>query len=916
MCVDTTGMTFADTNLRMFVHNGALWTDATVPAIGSQVCGSFATLGTFVVIHPAVPTNAAVTVAGSGLFLNAIDGPGGDPRDDFIDGGQATASVLAVGQGGLAFDAAHGLLYTTTFAHVRRVNLNTGVMNNIAGDGVVGSFVNNPDDNSIGIIGVDAADARTTHVTNPNQLAVDAQGHVYLAEYCQVRRIDRHTNAITTVAGDGYCRYRGDGGPAIAASFRSVWAIAFDAAGGLLIGDYGRIRRVDATGTIQTVAGNGSQAVVPGPALESGFASPFRLAVAPNGDVYFTQADRLLFRISAGSDGLVNGGAGEELSIINSCALSSTCPDARYGGDGGPASQAIFQTLYSVAVEANGDVLIGDYLDHRIRRIAAGADGVLTGTSADEIVSTAVGFNPVGRTEQGFGLYERQDNYALSSPSNQPWGLAIDPRGGGFFYVNGLLENVRRVGGPPTASINRPPVANAGPDQVVQTRSDAELVQLDGSLSSDPDDDALTYVWTENGVVLGTGRTIDTTLSVGSHTITLTVTDTPGLTASDTVLVTVEEPIGSDLSIAASISTPTHVLDIVTYSAIVTNHGPDLPGVARVNIAVAPGVEILGAVIPSGVCEVIGQGIVCDRDLLAVDASVVVTITARPLRLGSFATTFVASASQGDPNLRNNTAELTAFADLVIDERIEVGDTVPAPGLGVVVVIEESIAVDDEVTIPNSPPTANAGPDQRHHARGPRGTLVHLVGTGSDPDGGTVQFTWSEGGTVLGNTASLDLGLSPGIHVFTLSVSDRTFTTTDTVQVEILPPTGLVLSAFGPAMAHAAAPFTYTATIDNLGPGVPPIARLTVPLPAGIEFVSAGHPLGFCIIGTQTVTCDVPSLAAGASVDVAITLKPHLVGTFTTTFTLTGDEVDPDTYMDSVTVTTTSGLVIGREHRR
>lgn len=91
---------------------------------------------------------------------------------------------------------------------------------------------------------------------------------------------------------------------------------------------------------------------------------------------------------------------------------------------------------------------------------------------------------------------------------------------------------------------NQPPVANAGFDQTVECTSNlGTSVTLDGSGSSDPDgaDDIVSYVWSEGVANLGTGVTINTSLSLGTHQITLTVTDAVEETDTDTVQITVQD---------------------------------------------------------------------------------------------------------------------------------------------------------------------------------------------------------------------------------------------------------------------------------------------------------------------------------------------------------------------------------------
>jgi hypothetical protein len=84
---------------------------------------------------------------------------------------------------------------------------------------------------------------------------------------------------------------------------------------------------------------------------------------------------------------------------------------------------------------------------------------------------------------------------------------------------------------------NAAPIANAGPDQNVTATGGSTTVTLNGSGSSDPDGEALTYGWRENGNPIASGASPSLTLATGTHTITLTVTDSYGATATDVVVV-------------------------------------------------------------------------------------------------------------------------------------------------------------------------------------------------------------------------------------------------------------------------------------------------------------------------------------------------------------------------------------------
>ncbi|MEW6683698.1 MAG: kelch repeat-containing protein [Nitrospirota bacterium] len=99
------------------------------------------------------------------------------------------------------------------------------------------------------------------------------------------------------------------------------------------------------------------------------------------------------------------------------------------------------------------------------------------------------------------------------------------------------------VSGSTTLTVaNRSPLANAGPDQTAEATSPTgATVTLDGSGSTDPDGDSLSYSWAEAGDVVATGSTPTVPFSLGSHTITLTVADPTGATGTDTVVITVRD---------------------------------------------------------------------------------------------------------------------------------------------------------------------------------------------------------------------------------------------------------------------------------------------------------------------------------------------------------------------------------------
>lgn len=170
--------------------------------------------------------------------------------------------------------------------------------------------------------------------------------------------------------------FSGDGGPATEA----MLALAFGQstpAGCLEVGpddeilvcDTGnhRIRRVSPEGVIQTIAGTGPDHFDPdfpggfagdgGPATEALLSRPTDLALAPDGTIYIADTDNYCIR-RIDPDGIISTVAG-------------TCGKRGFAGDGGPASEAVLDRPYGVALDAEGNLYVADTHNHRIRKVFA-----------------------------------------------------------------------------------------------------------------------------------------------------------------------------------------------------------------------------------------------------------------------------------------------------------------------------------------------------------------------------------------------------------------------------------------------------------------------------------------------------------------------------------------------------------------
>ena len=161
-------------------------------------------------------------------------------------------------------------------------------------------------------------------------------------------------------------------------------------------------------------------------------------------------------------------------------------------------------------------------------------DGSTSRDTDGTIVSYAWNFGEAGATGSG-----AQVSYQYTTPGTYTVSLTVTDNDG-----QSDTENVQ-ITVLDSTPVNQGPVADAGSDQVVvdTDNSGSETVSLDGSGSSDSDGTIVSYEWVENGSQIATGVNPDVDLSVGSHTITLTVTDDDGATGNDVVLITVDTPL-------------------------------------------------------------------------------------------------------------------------------------------------------------------------------------------------------------------------------------------------------------------------------------------------------------------------------------------------------------------------------------
>ena len=218
--------------------------------------------------------------------------------------------------------------------------------------------------------------------TSPRGVAVDNHGNVYIAdtENHRIRKVDAETGTIVTVAGTGEEGYSGDDGPATEAKLNWPTGVAVDDAGNVYIADRNneRIRRVDPEGIITTFAGTGEWGYDSdedgGPATEALLNWPADVALDADGSLYI--ADEYNNRIrKVDAQGTITTVAGMRRPPPPEVGEEEEEDEADVG-DGGPATSALLHRPTGVAVDNEGNLYIADRRNHRIRQV--NAEGIIT----------------------------------------------------------------------------------------------------------------------------------------------------------------------------------------------------------------------------------------------------------------------------------------------------------------------------------------------------------------------------------------------------------------------------------------------------------------------------------------------------------------------------------------------------------
>ncbi len=244
---------------------------------------------------------------------------------------------------------------------------------------------------------IDGVPRETAAFDLPSGLVFDDSGELWITD--QANQLIRHVLAdgtVTTVAGTkGVAGYDGDSGPAASALFHASVGQAADPSSRMVFHegnmyfvdtDNNVVRMLDpVAGTISKVAGTyienpldatpgnsltddknavGGFSGDGGPAMDAQLNGPRDLAFGIDGELYIADTKNNCIRV-VDTNGNINTFAG-------TCDKAFACGDlvvGEYGGDGGPAVDAMFCQPYGVAVDVHGDVFVSDSLNHVVRKI-------------------------------------------------------------------------------------------------------------------------------------------------------------------------------------------------------------------------------------------------------------------------------------------------------------------------------------------------------------------------------------------------------------------------------------------------------------------------------------------------------------------------------------------------------------------
>lgn len=316
-----------------------------------------------------MPTSASVGVSAATGNITTVAGVG---TADFSGDGAATSVTLYNPQR-VTLHNNDIIIADTSSSRIRRVSAATGIISTVAGRTMHG-------------FGGDGGPATAAYLSSPIGVAVDRAGNIIVADCAnhRIRRVSAATGIMTTLAGNGYTGFDGDGRAATSSSVHYPYGVTTDIQSNIFIADThnSRIRRVSAaTGIITTVAGNGV-AGFSGEGVAATSASlyhPTGLVLDGSGNIFVADFGNSRIRRVSAATGIITSVAGNGFR--------------GFSGEGGPATSAMLYYPYTVALDEAGRLFIADGGNNRVRMVALTAPpGVSsTVTSSASVIGSQTG---------------------------------------------------------------------------------------------------------------------------------------------------------------------------------------------------------------------------------------------------------------------------------------------------------------------------------------------------------------------------------------------------------------------------------------------------------------------------------------------------------------------------------------------
>lgn len=450
-----------------------------------------------------------------------------------------TGGTLYIGDGGPALSAQMGLPHGVAVDRRGNVFFSDpyfNVVRKIAVDGIITTVVGRGYPGYAG----DGGPATAALLSSPFGMDFDAYGNLYIADGGNyvIRKLDTN-GIITTAVGTNVFGSRGDGGPATNARI-GAFSVSFDNAGNMYITDgTSRVRKVNTSGIISTVIGNGTVGYGGngGQATAATLDGTGAVAVDSRGNMYVTDKNNENIR-KINPSGIITHFAG----VAGTPGLT---------GDGSMATNARLNAPTGLKIDANGFVYVADQGNHRIRRIDT--NGIIT-----TVVGTTGGFGGDGGPATAAKI-----QFAPDFCFDQYRNMYIADRGGSYFTTAG--HRIRQVFRQDSLNITVAPDTNICIGDSLRFTAVSRYPVM-----------GVVYEWKRNGTIVGTNSpTFSSSTWTNGDRITCSLVDTViGATyaVSNAIRVTVRTPVVPTLNVTSTGDTFCFG-QTVTLSATSTNGG-------------------------------------------------------------------------------------------------------------------------------------------------------------------------------------------------------------------------------------------------------------------------------------------------------------------------------------------------------